>query len=107
MSPTKKRPKTEIIISNDEVYKQEKEERQAHARATAVTVVESNVFTQMLHSAKDIDIDKLKSLQDMYERAQDREAMKLFAQDFVRMQPSLPRVIKNKTNNQTNKHTHK
>lgn len=68
----------------------------------AVPVETKSVMQQLIDAAKDIDVDKLKILQEMHEHAQDREAEKRFNIDFVAMKPHLPTVIKTRKNTQTN-----
>lgn len=50
---------------------------------------------------KDVDLDRLKQMREMYNDEQDRQAEKAFYADFVLMKPKLPRVIKLHNNTQT------
>jgi len=49
----------------------------------------------------DVDVKKMKAIMDMKIQHEDREAEKAFARDFVTMKPHLPKVIRNKRNDQT------
>lgn len=98
---TKDKMQETIILAPEESFKAERD-ADHKKRALALPQGEQTVFQQMLAASKDIDIEKLKQLQAMHERAQDREAERLFSEDFTRMQPQLPKVIRLKKNTQTN-----
>lgn len=49
----------------------------------------------------DVDIDKMQRLMDLQERILDRNAQQAFAQDYARMRPELPMVIRTKRNEHT------
>lgn len=62
-----------------------------------------SVLNMIAEAAKDpaVDVSKLEKLMDLQERFLDREAQKMFAEDFVKMKPNLPLVIKTHNNTQT------
>lgn len=71
---------------------------------TDVAILEPQkpLIQQMLESAKDIDVEKLKVLQEMHYRDQDRAAERSYAEDFIRMKAKLPKIVRLKKNTQTN-----
>lgn len=84
------------------VHADGKKEITANLPATAPVL--QNEFISMMErlaSNKDVDLEKLKQLREMYNDEQDREALRLFNIDFARMKPELPRVIKQHNNTQT------
>lgn len=75
---------------------------EAKAVATSQPVNDFIAMMERLATNKDVDIEKIKQIRDMYNDELDRNAKREFAADFVRMRPHLPVVIRLKKNSQTN-----
>jgi ERF superfamily len=71
------------------------EQTTPQAPATPATLIELAV-------RQGADIEKLKMLMELQLQWEKNEAHKAYAADYVRMKPHLPKVIRRKTNTQTN-----
>ena len=101
---TEEKIRDAIILDPAETFKIEREEAADEKRKKALAIPDASqsAFNQLLVASKEIDIEKVKTMQGMFDRAQDREAERLFSEDFAKMQPSLPLVIAVRANSQTN-----
>lgn len=61
----------------------------------------TGIMDLILRAGEQMDPAKISQLMDLNERMLNREAEKLFRADYVRMKPSLPRVVRTKDNTQT------
>lgn len=67
------------------------------------TVPQEQNFLAMMErlAMSNIDVAKLEKMMDLHERMLDRQKAEAFAADYVRMKPHLPKVLRLKSNTQT------